>query len=130
MKNSDLFQLMNRELPNITYQRRLSYRTSQREVNYLFRLLNKEIFNNKLPTPEIQIVRRREYWGYCMAKGHTPIEGKSNCIIKLSDKWFCKQWLIMVLAHEMCHQYQWDIESIKRIKEGKKPLISHGPTFF
>ena len=46
------------------------------------------------------------------------------------DKWFCRQWLITTLAHEMCHQYQWDIEGEKRLKEGKDRLMSHGPTFF
>ena len=52
------------------------------------------------------------------------------CIIRVSDKWFCKQWLITTLAHEMVHQYQWDIQGRERIKNGKEPFISHGPTFF
>lgn len=130
MKTSELYQLMSRDLPNITYQKRLSYRTSTREVNHLYKLINKEIFNNRLPHPEIQIVRRREYWGYCIAKDCYPKPRKSNCIIKLSDKWFCRQWLIIVLAHEMCHQYQWDIDSIKRMNKGLKPIMSHGPSFF
>jgi len=46
------------------------------------------------------------------------------------DKWFCKQWLITVLAHEMCHQYQWDVLGYKRVKAGQKPIMSHGPSFF
>jgi hypothetical protein len=46
------------------------------------------------------------------------------------DKWYCKQWLITVLAHEMCHQYQWDIQGMERLKRGKQPLMSHGPSFF
>lgn len=46
------------------------------------------------------------------------------------DKWYCRQWLIIVLAHEMCHQYQWDVVGEKRIKQGKNPIMSHGPSFF
>ena len=48
----------------------------------------------------------------------------------LSDKWFCRQWFVDTLAHEMAHQYQWDVDGVKRIKEGCKPLMSHGPSFF
>ena len=46
------------------------------------------------------------------------------------DKWFCKQWMISTLAHEMCHQWQWDIISSARRKLGKEPIMSHGPTFY
>jgi len=130
-RKSQLYQLMSENLPNITYQKRLSYRTSRKEVLSLFRLINKEIFNDKLPTPKIEVMARcRRYWGYCIAKNYYPVEGKSNCTIRLSDKWYCKQWLIIVLAHEMCHQYQWDIESLERMQLGREPLMSHGPSFF
>lgn len=132
-KASQLKKLMSENLPNITYQRRLNYRTSKREVLALFKIINKEIFNNKLPTPEIQVLPRcREYWGICMATGLVLGDDpkQSNCIIRLMDKWYCRQWLITVLAHEMCHQYQWDVYSRKRLKEGKEPLMSHGPSFF
>ena len=124
---------MNQDLPNKTYQKRLYYRTNYREVVQLFGIINKEIFNERLSLPEIQIMSRcRLYWGICIAKSFSPNydSRKSNCIIRLSDKWFCKQWLITTLAHEMCHQYQWDVEGIKRINNGKIPIMSHGPSFF
>lgn len=132
-RNSQLFYLMTEDLPNRTSQRRMRYRTSQREVLALFKLINKEIFNNKLPIPQLVVAPNcRTYWGLCIGK---PIElvfdhNKSHCTIKLSDKWFCKQWLITTLAHEMCHQYQWDILGSKRIKDGRDPIMSHGPSFF
>jgi hypothetical protein len=132
-KNSQLYQLMITDLPPRTFQKRLRYRTNQREVLALFKVINKEIFNDKLPTPKIEVQSNcRKYWGICEANGLYPKyqSYKSNCTIRLSDKWYCKQWLITTLAHEMCHQYQWDVESHKRIKEGKKPLMSHGPSFF
>jgi hypothetical protein len=36
----------------------------------------------------------------------------------------------MILAHEMCHQYQWDIDRLHRILRGLPGLLSHGPSFF
>jgi hypothetical protein len=75
--------------------------------------------------------RTKDYWGMCAAKHVIPLnDRRSNCIISLKDKWYCKQWLVMTLAHEMCHQYQWDILSFKRLKQGKTPLMSHGSSFF
>jgi hypothetical protein len=132
-KSSQLYALMSEELPNITYQKRLTYRTSQKEVLALFKIINKEIFNNKLPTPKIEVMGRcRKYWGLCTANDFVlnTDPTKSDCVIRLMDKWFCKQWLISTLAHEMCHQYQWDIYSRKRVKNGQKPIMSHGPSFF
>lgn len=125
---------MSKGLPSKTYQKRLSYRTTRREVLGLFRLINREVFNDKLPKPKIEIMPRcRTYWGMCTSlPRYYPdyASKKSQCTIRISDKWFCKQWLITTLAHEMCHQYQWDIDGYKRIKEGKEPIMSHGPSFF
>lgn len=132
-KNNQLRNLMAEDLPNRTSQKRLRYRTNHREVLALFKLINKEVFSNKLPTPKIEIMPNcRQYWGMCIAKSMILHEdhSKSNCVIRLMDKWYCRQWLITTLAHEMCHQYQWDILGYKRIKEGKNPLMSHGPSFF
>lgn len=132
-RNSQLFIMMTQDLPNITFQKRMSYRTYTKEVLSLFKLINKEIFGNRLPIPSIQVQSNcRNYWGMCTAKylSLNMDENESQCIIKLSDKWYCKQWLITTLAHEMCHQYQWDVLGHKRVREGKKPIMSHGPSFF
>jgi hypothetical protein len=48
----------------------------------------------------------------------------------LADRWYCRHWLIMAVAHEMVHQYQWDIESKRRKRQGLPSIMSHGPTFF
>lgn len=130
---SKIKKLMREELPNLSFQKRLMYRTDTQEVIQLFKILNKEIFDNKLILPEIHVQPRcRKYWGICIAENWNPIYNpkKSNCKILLNDKWYCKQWLITTLAHEMCHQYQWDILAHKRIKQGKDPIMSHGPSFF
>lgn len=52
------------------------------------------------------------------------------CSLKLSDKYFCVQWFMNTLAHEMVHQYQWDIDREHRQQQGLEPLMSHGPSFF
>lgn len=131
MRSDTLKELMGEELPNISYQRKLSYRPTIREVRSLFRLINKEVFYDKLPMPKIVIrPRLRGSWGDCVGE-HIPFKkGKSRCIITLADRWFCKQWLIATLAHEMVHQYQWDIYSEIRIKKGLDSIMSHGPSFY
>jgi hypothetical protein len=130
-KNKSLHELMLEDLPSISQQKRLTYRTTHAEVTALYRLINKTIFNNKLLMPELEVAPRcREYWGLCFGSFIRPTARKSNCKIRLMDKWYCRQWLIIVLAHEMCHQYQWDIQGMERLKRGKQPLMSHGPSFF
>jgi hypothetical protein len=130
-RKANLAELMREELPPIAYQKRLCYRTDYDEVVALYRLINKTIFNNKLIMPEIEVMPRcRKYWGMCYGSLTMPTKSKSYCKIRLMDKWYCRQWLINVLAHEMCHQYQWDIEGMKRLNKGKEPIMSHGPSFF
>ena len=68
-------------------------------------------------------------WANCSATGW-PVKDKTKCTITIQQNWFCIQWLIMVLAHEMCHQYQWDIIGKQQLKKGKFPVMSHGPSFF
>ena len=124
-----LIELMETPLPSLTKQKRQTYRPNLREVYQIFDLLNAEIFQNKLVRPEIELGTRRLCWGICLGYSRPRPTG-SYCIIKLSDKWYCKQWLITILAHEMSHQYQWDVIGPKRHKKGKNFLMSHGPTFF
>lgn len=128
---ANLSELMREELPPLAYQKRLLYRTDHTEVVALYKLLNKTIFNNQLAMPTIEVMPRcRKYWGYCAGSIERSKGKKSLCTIRLMDKWFCRQWLITTLAHEMCHQYQWDILGDKRIKKGLEPIMSHGPSFY
>ncbi len=129
-KKSELSELMKEELPGIRYQKRLSYRTDLAEVEALYRMINKTIFNNKLNMPILEVVPRcRTYWGICFGS-FTPTRRGAYCKIRVMDKWFCKQWLITTLAHEMCHQYQWDVIGEQRLRSGKERLMSHGPSFY
>jgi hypothetical protein len=48
----------------------------------------------------------------------------------MMDKWFCPQWFVTTLAHEMVHQFQWDVLGPERQDNGKDWLMSHGPSFY
>ena len=125
-----LNELMNLPLPSVYEQKRLIFRPSNRFVNYVYELINYEVFDNILHKPKLETQsHRRKYWGMCIGNVHRSYTG-SYCEIKLMDKWFCPQWFVTTLAHEMVHQYQWDILGPERQQQGKDWLMSHGPSFF
>ena len=131
LTQSELYQLMQEPLPSTGYQKRLGYRTTTNEVAALYKLINATIFNNELVMPELIIKGRcRRYWGMCYGAVDKVPYRNTFCKIKLMDKYFCRQWLVMILAHEMCHQYQWDILGKLRVEEGKESIMTHGPSFF
>lgn len=129
MTSSKIYELMLTPLPCKSHQRRLPYRPTLREVHRMYNLLNEEIFGGKLQRPEIKLGQLKKAWGWCHGN-ITPHSTGSYCVIKLSDKWYCIQWFIITLAHEMAHQYQWDVLGPKRSNKGKDFLMSHGPSFF
>lgn len=120
---------MEAPLPSITYQKRKGFRVGPAEVKYAYKIINRYVFDNQLRMPEITIGITRDYWGMCMGSFVVYPTG-SYCRIKLSDKWFCPQWFMNVIAHEMAHQYQWDIDRYDRADNGLEPIMSHGPSFF
>lgn len=128
-----LRSLMQAPLPGITFQRRKLFRPDLAEVQYAYKLINRYIFNNRLKTPEIVLGQTYKYWGYCQWN-YTKQQSGSYCTIKLSDKWFCQQWFINTLAHEMVHQYQWDIYRWEYQNAFSRPFNcnsgGHGPSFF
>lgn len=131
LKRSILTEMMQEPLPSIGYQKRLLYRTNEREVKRIYEILNYYVFDGKLKMPVIEVMPRcRQYWGICFGSYTKNRYTRSYCKIRVMDKWFCKQWLITTLAHEMCHQYQWDIEGDKRDKKGLNRIMSHGPSFY
>jgi hypothetical protein len=132
MKLSDysLSDIMHLPLPTITEQKLLLYRPTYKDALHVYSLLNEQVFSNELAVPNINIRgRRKKYWGMCVAE-HDLEQPGTYCHIELMDKWYCPQWFVTTIAHEMAHQHQWDIEGPKRVLEGKNHLMSHGPTFF
>lgn len=121
---------MNLPLPTISEQKRLSFRPTLKDAKHVYHQLNEYVFDNELNLPNIDIAPRcRKYWGMCYGDNNLYKTG-SYCQIRLMDKWYCPQWFVAVLAHEMVHQHQWDIESVNREYYGLPSLMSHGPTFF
>jgi len=128
--NLTLPEMMLIPLPSIPTQKKMPYRPTQTEVEYVYDLLNQEVFGGCLIRPKLIIAARcRNYWGMCYGED-TPQQNGTFCKIKIMDKWFCAQWMVTVLAHEMCHQYQWDVFSKPRADKGKRRLMRHGPSFY
>lgn len=131
MQYRSLKILMDKELPDLRYQRAKKYRPKLKEIQAIYRCINREVFYGKLKMPKFHIKRiHGDWWGACEAKSGRRYKTKSNCIIWLADRWYCQQWLVSTLVHEMVHQYQWDIYSRIRIKRGEPPIMSHGPSFY
>jgi SprT-like family len=122
--------IMESELPSLTYQRRLQYRPSMPEIKYAYNICNRYLFDNRLRMPVIEQGTRRQTWGYCQWEDTLQDTG-SHCTIRLMDKWFCPSWFLQILAHEMVHQYQWDIIRFED-HDGhyEKHSGAHGPDFF
>jgi len=130
LEQYSLEDIMHLPLPKLTYQKKLMYRPVYQDVLHVYELLNESVFRNQLEVPEIIIKPyRKRYWGMCVGSWDVHPSG-SYCSIELMDKFYCPQWLVTILAHEMAHQHQWDIETKIRKKHGKSGLMSHGPTFF
>jgi hypothetical protein len=126
---------MNAELPNISTQKRLPFRPHPEEVDALYRALNKHIFNNALTQPDIILGTLKKCWGRCNWLETKQKRGQPGtyCRIELYDKWFCPQWFCTTLAHEMVHQWQWDIYRWDHIREFGREMYwdsgAHGPSF-
>jgi len=124
-------RIMQEPLPGLTYQRRKQFRPAYEDINYAYNIINRYIFDNQLTKPVIYQGQLKRTWGSCHWLPQQP--SGSHCHIRLSDKWFCPQWFMNVLAHEMVHQWQWDVHRFELESEGRKIYESsgaHGPSFF
>ena len=124
---------MEAELPSITYQRRKLFRPNPADVIYTYNIINRHVFKNQLRRPEITLSRMATTWGVCRWHEFEQNSGTS-CDLALSDKWFCKQWFVNTLAHEMVHQWQWDIYRWDHQdyfgRDIHQQSGAHGPSFF
>lgn len=116
---------MQTPLPSKGFQRKKKFYPTKLQVTETYQLLNTHIFNNQLTLPSINL-RNLNVWGMCIGFD-TP---RHYSKIKLNYRFFCVQWFVTILAHEMAHQIQWDLHGPRRIADKRVPLLSHGPTFF
>lgn len=129
---SILKSIMERPLPKITYQKRKMYRPSRDEILYTYRLINLYIFDNILAMPEITTGQPQKAWAYCLWYNE-PQGPDTFCTIHLNKNWMCRQWFINTFAHEMVHQWQWDIYRPNENPNYNKYVnksMGHGPSFF
>lgn len=115
-----LRRLMKTPLPTITEQKQKLFRPNRREINEIYNLLNRYIFKNQLIRPPMYVGQWKNIWGMCVG-GYYPTKRGTKCWIKLSDKYYCVQWFVIILAHEMVHQYEWDIQN---------KIMTHRQSFF
>ena len=130
LEHYSLEDIMHLPLPSITCQKRLLYKPAIQDILHVYTQLNECVFDNELTVPEISMKPyRQKYWGMCIGEHDLQNTG-TWCKFDLMDKFFCPQWVVTIVAHEMAHQYQWDIEGPERKSLGKESIMSHGPSFF
>lgn len=122
-----IWAVMEAELPSITNQRRKLFRPGIADAIYAYKIINRYVFDNKLRRPIIEIAQTKKCWAYCHWH-EQPVWNGSWCSIRLTDKWFCPQWFLNTIAHEMVHQYQWDIYRWDHSLPENSG--AHGPSFF
>jgi len=124
--------IMAQPLPSLTYQRRKSFRPSDIAVSDAYDLINRYVFDGVLHKPNLTQGTIKQCWGFCSWEPEEQNSG-SWCQIKVSDKWFCTQWFMNTLAHEMVHQYQWDIHRWEHLNTHGRDIYQkskgHGPSF-
>lgn len=132
-RSNPICRLMETELPSITYQKKQLFRPTMADVDRAYNILNKHLFDDHLVKPNINVKRLTRAWGRCEWKNREQPSG-SWCEISMHDKWYCTQWFISVLAHEMVHQWQWDCYRWAHIEYYGKDInyrsSGHGPSFF
>jgi len=125
--------IMAQPLPSLTYQRRKKFRPSTTDITYAYNIINKYVFDDVLIRPHIHKSTLRKAWGLCHWMQEEQVTG-SWCNIRVMDKWFCQQWFMNTLAHEMVHQYQWDVYRWEHLNYYGKPMFEgsggHGPSFY
>jgi hypothetical protein len=112
------------------YCRKRKYDANEDDAVEAYHLLNKYVFDNVLNCPKFNIKRTRGYWGMCDGRMDMSDERFFVEEIILSKKFTHKAMFVATLAHEMVHQWQWEVLSPQRYEEGKTPIMSHGPSFY
>mgnify|MGYP000104829482 CR=1 FL=1 len=132
-RRNPIIEMMGEPLPSLSYQRAKLFRPTRRELLTTYDLINKHVFKNAMYRPQLELKSHiRKAWGQCFWLNQQQPSG-SHCRIELSDKWFCRSWFVSTLAHEMVHQYQFDVYRFELLEQGKKlpeNSFGHGPSFF
>jgi hypothetical protein len=120
-----LVKLLNTPLPSKRVQRRANYRPTKEQMGLIYDILNDVLFEGKLKKPTIYM-RSMKFWGLCSVYDAPKIFS----IIRINNECFCLHWFILILAHEMVHQHQWEIDGPEITKAGGEIMVDHNESFF
>jgi len=120
---SVLQKIMAKPIPNRAEYWRNEYRPTQQKVTHTYNALNKSLFKDRLKRPCIVVGQQRNVWGWANLLDDYRVH------MGLSDKYPCEQFFVAVLAHEMIHQWQWEVDAPKRRKKGLRYQTAHGENF-
>lgn len=130
---TQLERILEAPLPSDIDCLNMPYRPTKKEINSTFDAINNSIFGGILSKPKISLSRlRNNTWGCCDGSWENrdgnmwPYTKK----ITLYSMYPSVHVFAATLGHEMIHHWQWTVHSVERIAQGKKPLMSHGPTFY
>lgn len=94
------------------------YETTIEDCKFWFRVLNQEIFNNKLSPLDIDIRWRRKAYARYQYPSNRNTEDVPLMLL-MNKKYRSKKFFVAVLFHEMVHHYQF---------LHNEP-VGHGPSF-
>lgn len=107
-----------------SYDQKFEFEATKEHAELVWQALNHAVFGGVLTRPEKSIIQNRvnwDFWGECegLQRGHRygPHYTKT---IRLQKKYPNPKKFIDTMAHEMCHQYEWEILGV----------MTHGKTFF
>lgn len=87
-------------------------------------LLNNALFDGKLITPRKIIVRGfRDSYGLCY-----PMKTRGDVKIGINSEFYDRKTFLMILAHEMVHQWQWTFDESITLENFDDQC--HGKTFW
>ena len=103
---------------------RAPFRADVKTAIIIWHSLNRAIFYSRLTQPDhisIRDFRKTDWWGECEGKRRKRRYGEYYTkVIRLQRYWPNPKKFITAIAHEMVHQYEWEILHD----------MSHGKTFF
>ena len=124
MVKRELLRSMNKTIPAESVYWQNMYIPSRSKILRTYDILNTLVFKDRLTPCKIATKTPFNAWAfaYQMPKHRTEIW--------LNGRFPCEQFFIAVLGHEMVHQWQWDVSSKRRWKQGKEPKTDHDDTFY
>ena len=117
---------MQAPLPSKIKQRKRCFIPDKELGRYVYAALNNAIFEDKLSKNTAIMYRRLAHtWGLCTQFEPDLPGGSRYCKIRLDYRFFCVQWFVTILAHEMVHAYQWEV-----LQCGLDCSEDHNETFY